>query len=64
MAAGAAGGAEVQFLDFYNERTDQHLPLEGRPGQPEGAVTIQGAKMHVLSREPVIDIRGYAEGSA
>lgn len=46
--------------DFYNEQSDQHLIFEGGPGQPEGAVTIQGPKMHMFTQEPVISIRSYA----
>lgn len=46
--------------DFYNEQSDRHLVFEGAAGQPEGAVTIQGAKMHMFSEEPVFDIRNYA----
>ncbi len=50
----------VVMSDFYNEQSDQHLVFEGVPGQPEGAVTIQGPKMHMFTQEPVIDIRDYA----
>jgi len=50
----------VVMSDFYNEQSDQHLVFEGSPGQPEGAVTIQGAKMHMFTQEPVFDIRNYA----
>jgi hypothetical protein len=46
--------------DFYNEQTSQHLLIEGQPGQPEGAVTIQGAKMHTLTQDPAIEVNGYA----
>ncbi|MHB1037422.1 MAG: glycosyl hydrolase family 28-related protein [Pirellulales bacterium] len=46
--------------DFYNEQSDQHLILEGAAGQPEGAVTIQGPKMHMFTQEPVFDLRDYA----
>jgi hypothetical protein len=50
----------VVMSDFYNEQSDQHLVFEGTPGQPEGAVTIQGPKMHMFTQEPVFDIRNYA----
>lgn len=50
----------VVMSDFYNEQSDQHLVLEGAPGQPEGAVTIQGAKMHTFTQEPIITLRDYA----
>ena len=50
----------VTMSDFYNEQSDQHLVFEGSPGQPEGAVTIQGPKMHMFTQEPVFDIRNYA----
>jgi hypothetical protein len=50
----------VVISDFYNEQSDQHLVFEGTPDQPEGAVTIQGAKMHMFTQEPVFDIRNYA----
>ena len=50
----------VVMSDFYNEQSDQHLVFEGLPGQPPGAVTIQGAKMHMFTQEPVFDLRGYA----
>ncbi len=46
--------------DFYNEQSDQHLVFEGAAGQPEGAVTIQGPKMHMFSQEPVFSIHDYA----
>ncbi|MCY2994570.1 MAG: glycosyl hydrolase family 28-related protein [Planctomycetota bacterium] len=50
----------VVMSDFYNEQSDQHLVFEGAAGQPEGAVTIQGPKMHMFTQEPVFDIRDYA----
>jgi len=50
----------VVISDFYNEQSDQHLVLEGKAGQPEGAVTIQGPKMHTFTQEPIVDIRDYA----
>jgi hypothetical protein len=50
----------VVMSDFYNEQSDQHLVFEGIPGQPQGAVTIQGPKMHMFTQEPVFDIRNYA----
>lgn len=50
----------IVMSDFYNEQTDQHLLIEGRPGQPEGAVTIQGAKMHLGTDSPAIEVNGYA----
>ncbi len=49
----------IVMSDFYNEQSDSHLLLEGGPGQPTGTVTIQGPKMHMLTQEPVIDIRDY-----
>ncbi len=50
----------VVMSDFYNEQTQQYAVLEGKPGQPEGRMTIQGAKMHTLTQEPIFDIQGYA----
>ncbi|MHB8953438.1 MAG: glycosyl hydrolase family 28-related protein [Pirellulaceae bacterium] len=50
----------IVMSDFYNEQSDQHLVFEGAAGQPEGAVTIQGPKMHMFSQEPVFTIRDYA----
>lgn len=38
----------------------RHPLFEGGSGQPEGAVTIQGAKMHMFTQEPVFGIRDYA----
>lgn len=46
--------------DFYNEQSATFLRLEGKPGQPPGAVTIQGAKMHTLTQTPVLSLRNYA----
>lgn len=46
--------------DFYNEQSDQHLVFEGAPVRLDGAVTIQGPKMHMFTQEPVIDIHDYA----
>jgi hypothetical protein len=46
--------------DFYNEQSDEHLVFEGAAGQPEGAVTIQGPKMHMFSQQPVITINDFA----
>jgi hypothetical protein len=45
--------------DFYNEQSDQLFVFEGAPGQPKGAVTIQGPKLHTLSQTPLFDIRNY-----
>ena len=50
----------VVMSDFYNEQSDQHLVFEGASGQPGGAVTIQGPKMHMFTQEPVFNIRNYA----
>jgi len=50
----------IVMSDFYNEQSDQHVVLEGNEEQPEGAVTIQGPKMHTFTQEPVFDIRDYA----
>ncbi len=50
----------VVMSDFYNEQSDQHLVFEGASGQPEGAVTIQGPKMHMFTQEPVFNICNYA----
>jgi hypothetical protein len=50
----------VVMSDFYNEQSDQHLVFEGAAGQPAGSVTIQGAKMHMFTEDPVFDIRDYA----
>lgn len=50
----------IVMSDFYNEQTDQHLLIEGEPGQPPGAITIQGAKMHLNTEAPVIEVRGYS----
>jgi len=49
----------IVMSDFYNEQSDQHLVLEGAPGDPEGAVTIQGPKMHTFTQEPIITLRDY-----
>lgn len=49
----------IVMSDFYNEQSDQHLVLEGVPGQPDGAVTICGPKMHTFTQEPVVGIRDY-----
>ena len=46
--------------EFYNEQTLVLAVLEGKPGQPEGRVTIQGPKMNTFTQEPVFDLRGYA----
>lgn len=46
--------------DFYNEQSERHLILEGKAGLPDGAVTIQGPKMHTFTEEPVLEIRDYA----
>ena len=50
----------VVMSDFYNEQSQQLAVLEGKPGQSPGRVTIQGAKMHTFTEEPVFDLRGYA----
>jgi len=45
--------------DFYNEQSDRHLVLEGNAGDPPGRVTIQGAKMHLNTQEPMLEARDY-----
>ncbi|MBM3502024.1 MAG: hypothetical protein FJX74_25505, partial [Armatimonadetes bacterium] len=50
----------VVMSDFYNEQSDRHLVLEGKPGDPEGFVTIQGAKVHTFTQEPLLEVHGYA----
>jgi hypothetical protein len=49
----------VVMSDFYNEQSDQIAIFDGLAGQPSGRVTIQGPKMHLLTHEPVFDIRSY-----
>jgi Pectate lyase superfamily protein/Right handed beta helix region len=50
----------VVMSDFYIEQSDRHLLLEGNPGDPPGHVTIQGAKMHLNTNEPLVEIHNYA----
>jgi hypothetical protein len=45
--------------DFYTEQSDRHLLLEGEPELPAGAVTIQGAKMHLNTDQPILEANGY-----
>lgn len=45
--------------DFYNEQSERHLLLEGEPELPAGAVTIQGAKMHLNTDQPILEANGY-----
>ena len=46
--------------EFYNEQSDQIAVFDGAAGQPPGHVTLEGPKMHMLTKEPVFDIRNYA----
>ncbi len=50
----------IVMSDFYNVQSEQHLVFEGSDGQPDGAVTILGTKMHMFSQEPVFTNRDYA----
>jgi len=50
----------IVLSDFYVEQSDRDLVLEGNPGDPEGRVTIQGAKIHTFTQEPLVEIRDYA----
>ena len=50
----------VVMSDFYNEQSDQIAVIKGAAGQPNGRVTLQGPKMHLLTQEPVFDIQDYA----
>jgi hypothetical protein len=45
--------------DFYVEQSDRHLLIEGKPGDPPGHVTIQGAKIHTFTQEPLVEIHDY-----
>jgi hypothetical protein len=49
----------VVMSDFYNEQSDKHLVLEGAPEDPPGHVTIQGAKVHTFTQEPLLEVHGY-----
>jgi len=49
----------VVMSDFYVEQSDRHLLIEGKPGDPPGHVTIQGAKMHTFTQEPLAEIHDY-----
>jgi hypothetical protein len=46
--------------DFYGEQIDKHVIFEGKPGQPAGAATLQGPKIHTWTQEPVLTVNGYA----
>jgi hypothetical protein len=50
----------VVMSDFYGEQIDKHVVFEGKPGQPEGAATLQGPKIHTWTQEPVLTIDNYA----
>lgn len=45
--------------DFYVEQADTYLRLAGAPGDPPGAITIQGAKIHTFTDTPLLDAQGY-----
>ena len=45
--------------DFYVEQSDRHLLLEGKPDDPPGHVTIQGAKIHLNTEQPVLESQGF-----
>lgn len=47
------------FTDFYNEQSDQHLYLEGKPSDPPGRVVIMGAKSHLNEDKAYADIVNY-----
>jgi hypothetical protein len=50
----------VAFSDFYVEQADHHTSLQGGPGDPEGRVTIMGAKTHLAVKgNTVLDIQDY-----
>jgi hypothetical protein len=50
----------IAMSDFYSENADHHMSLQGEAGDPEGRVTVMGAKSHVhKSDNGLIDIQGY-----
>ena len=49
----------IVMSDFYVEQSDRHLFLEGKAGDPGGHVTIQGAKIHTFTQEPLVEIHDY-----
>jgi hypothetical protein len=49
----------VVMGDFYNEQSDQVAELSGKPGQPEGRITIQSPKLHLNTTNALFDIRDY-----
>jgi len=50
----------VVMSDFYDEQSDSHLLLEGSAEAPPGRVTVTGPKTHLLTQQPVLDIRRYS----
>jgi hypothetical protein len=44
----------VAFSDFYVEQADHHTSLQGGPGDPEGRVTIMGAKTQLPVKNNVV----------
>ena len=50
----------IVMSDLYNENSDRHLIFEGGPGDPKGAVTIQGGKTHLKTQNPVVEIDNYS----
>jgi len=50
----------VVMSDFYGEQIDKHVIFEGKPGQPEGAITLQGPKIHTWTQEPVLTVNDYS----
>jgi len=60
------GNHSIVMSDFYVEQADNGFVLEGAPGDPEGRVTIQGAKTQFTIRKDApaegtaMDLRNYA----
>ncbi|MGC8667025.1 MAG: glycosyl hydrolase family 28-related protein [Chthonomonadales bacterium] len=54
--------ASLVMSDFYDEQSESHLLLEGDARLPAGRVTIQGPKTHLVTQQPVIELRGYCGG--
>ena len=49
----------VIMSEFYNEQSDQIAVLSGKPGQPEGRISIQSPKLHLNTTNALLDIRDY-----
>ena len=50
----------VVMSDFYNEQGDQIAVLSGKPGQPDGRITIQSPKLHLNTTNALLDIHDYS----